>query len=539
VARTELLSNLQQLYQDFAVSDASGKPVAEVQAARLRGKSSRRDFLKTTAGAVAATALLTRPQRAFGAPAPRIFIVGGGIAGLTAALTLAEAGHTATVLEASSRIGGRMHSDTTSWANGQVSEHCGELIDSDHKTILKLAKRFGITVADLTAAEPPKSTETAFLFGHYYHQEQANDDFVPVYQALTNNLTAAPFPTLYNSFTPAGFALDNMSVYHWIEANVPGGHGSNMGQLLDIAYNVELGAETKGQSALNLVYLLGSQPNPGHFKVFGSSNERYHLAGGNEQLPVAIASTLPPGSIQLNTGLTGIAKNNDGTFTLSLKRGSSRFSVDADRVVMAIPFSILRDLDYHSAGFNSVKVTGIQQLGYGNNVKLHLQFDTRMWNQSGQWGVSTGSSLADTGYQSTWDVTRAQNGVTGILVDYTAGNVGAEFTGDPRDPKLVHTYALQFLSRLEPVFPGITQQWNGRATLDVPAGNPYSLGSYSYFKTGQYTQFGGSEGERSGNCHFAGEHCSIQFPGFMEGAAEEGIRAANEILTDYASGIFP
>ena len=206
---------------------------------------------------------------------------------------------------------------------------------------------------------------------------------------------------------------------------------------------------------------------------------------------------------------------------------------------MAIPFSILRNLDYNSAGFNQVKVTGIQQLGYGDNVKLQLQFDTRLWNQPGPWGLSTGSSLADTGYQTTWDVTRAQNGDTGILVDYTGGNVGAAFTGDPGDSTLVHSYALQFLSRLEPVFPGITEQWNGRATLDVPAGNPYSLGSYSYFKTGQYTLFSGSERERSGNCHFAGERCSIRFPGFMEGGAEEGIRAANEILSDYTAGIFP
>jgi monoamine oxidase len=539
VARTELLCSLRQLYRDFAIAEAYGQPVAEVQAARARRKSSRRDFLKTTGGVVAAAALAVRPQRALGASAPRIAIVGGGISGLTAALTLAEAGYAATVFEASSRIGGRMHSDTTSWANGQVSEHCGELIDSNHKTILGLAKRFDIPVADLTSAQPPQSTDTAYLFGRYYTPDQANIDFNAVYHAVKNDLLAAGFPTLYNSFTPAGFALDQMSLYQWIESRVPGAHRSDMGQLLDIAYNTEYGAETTVQSALNLVYLLGFQPIPGNFRLFGSSNERYHLAGGNERLPVAIASALSPGSIQLSTGLTGIAKNNDGTFTLSLKRGSSKFSVDADRVIMTIPFSILRNLDYHSAGFNQVKVTGIQQLGYGNNVKLQLQFNTRLWNQPGPWGLSTGSSLADTGYQSTWDVTRGQNGDTGILVDYSGGNVGASFTGDPTDPKLVRAYALQFLSRLEPVFPGITQQWNGRATLDVPAGNPYSLGSYSCLRTGQYTLFSGSERERSGNCHFAGEHCSIQFPGFMEGGAEEGARAAGEILADYKAGIYP
>jgi monoamine oxidase len=43
----------------------------------------------------------------------------------------------------------------------------------------------------------------------------------------------------------------------------------------------------------------------------------------------------------------------------------------------------------------------------------------------------------------------------------------------------------------------------------------------------------------TGKCHFAGEHCSTNFQGFMEGGAEEGGRAANEILSDYTAGILP
>ena len=74
---------------------------------------------------------------------PRIAIVGAGIAGLNAALTLQDAGLSCSIYEASDRIGGRMHSDTTTWADGMVSEWCGEFIDSDHKTIYQLVKRFG------------------------------------------------------------------------------------------------------------------------------------------------------------------------------------------------------------------------------------------------------------------------------------------------------------------------------------------------------------------------------------------------------------
>jgi monoamine oxidase len=536
MARTPLLCTLQKLYRDFAEAEASRRSVDEIQRLPIRGRRrpSRRDFLKTGA-ALTAVGALGRPGKLFAGTAPRIVIVGAGIAGLNAALTLQDAGYAATIYEASSRIGGRMHSDTTSWANGQVTEHCGELIDSGHKAILKLAKRFGIPVVDLLAAQPPQSTETYYFFDQYYTRRQANIDFNAVYQAVKKDYKAAGFPTVYNSFTPAGFALDQMTVFDWIESRVPGGHDSRMGQLLDVAYNIEYGAETTDQSSLNLIFLLALQPIPGNFRIFGRSDERYHMTGGNERLPVAIASALPRGSVQLGTMMTGIARNDDGSFTLGFQGGQGAFSVVADRVILTLPFSVLRTLDYADAGFNDVKITGIQQLGYGTNAKLHLQFQARLWNQPGPWGLSTGSTYADTGYQNTWEVTRAQPGRTGILVDYTGGNIGASLN----DPSEVQTYAMRFLQQLEPVFPGITEGWNGRATLDAPFLSPFLRGSYSYWRRGQYTLFSGSERERSGRCHFAGEHCSINFQGFMEGGAEEGARAANEILSDYKAGIFP
>jgi len=120
----------------------------------------------------------------------------------------------------------------------------------------------------------------------------------------------------------------------------------------------------------------------------------------------------------------------------------------------------------------------------------------------------------------------------------------ASFKGDPTNSNTVTRLAQTFLSQIEPVFPGITQRWNGRATLDVPLSNPFLLGSYSYWKVGQYTLFSGYEKARqpdpmTGKCHFAGEHCSTNFQGYMEGGAEEGARAANEIIGDYKVGLTP
>jgi monoamine oxidase len=555
MARSPLLRRFLTLSQDFDEASRTDRSVEAIQQERRQMRLTRRDFLKVTGAAVGAAALggPAAALAATGKPSGtqgRIAIIGGGISGLNAALTLQDAGIGSSVYEASSRVGGRMHSDTTSWLNGQTSEHCGELIDSRHKTILGLASRFKLATDDLLAAEPNHSTDTDFFFGRYYTQAQANSDFGPVWNAIKDDLNSAPFPTLYNSYTPAGFNLDHLSLYDWIESRVPGGHGSNMGQLLDVAYNIEYGNLTKEQSSLNLIYLLGFQPVPGNFRIFGSSDERYHIAGGNELLPKAIASALAAGTVHLNTALTSIVRNADNTYTLSLKSGGVTTTKVFDRVIMTIPFSVLRtilttDAAYRSAGFDSLKQTAITQLGYGKNAKLQLQFNSRYWNSSGPWGIGNGTSYSDTGYQNTWDGTRAQNGPTGILVDYTGGGVPlASFSGDPKDPNVVSSFAKTFLSQIEPVFPGITNQWNGRATLDVPLTNPLSLGSYAYWKVGQYTQFSGYEKARqpdpaTGKCHFGGEHCSINFQGFMEGGAQEGARAANEILSDYKAGIFP
>ena len=166
MARTALLKAIQRLAEEHRSADRLGIAPAELRERRARGALSRREFLKragVAGAAVAAGPLAFARAASAHSPGPaRIAIVGGGIAGLTAALTLADAGVSSTVYEASpDRIGGRMHSDSplvtpadSYWANGQTSEWCGELIDSGHETILALADRFGLVASDVLAAEP-------------------------------------------------------------------------------------------------------------------------------------------------------------------------------------------------------------------------------------------------------------------------------------------------------------------------------------------------------------------------------------------------
>ena len=92
-----------------------------------------------------------------------------------------------------------------------------------------------------------------------------------------------------------------MSVYDYIERRIPGGHRSPLGALLDVAYVIEYGADSTEQSALNLIFLLGFQPNASSLSIFGESDEKFHIRGGNQQLPEAIARFLGGDAVRRGT----------------------------------------------------------------------------------------------------------------------------------------------------------------------------------------------------------------------------------------------
>jgi monoamine oxidase len=507
MARTPLAQLLQQATAEAAASD--GRQVSRRDALRFGG----------ALGLAVAAAAVPTPARA-ATPSRRIAIVGGGLAGLACAYQLKQAGQTATVYEASDRVGGRSWTLRGAFADGQLVERGGQLIDQGHTATRQLADRLGLQLDNLLQAEANGSEPLYHFGGHPYTYGQATEDIKAIHQKLHGDLSAAGYPTRYDSFTPRGQQLDRMSVVDWINESVPGGMGSRLGQLLEVAYTIEYGADAGQQSALNLLYLLGFS-GQGQLRIFGPSNEKYAIRGGCDQLAARLAAQLQ-GQIQLGHQLVAVGQSG-ATVTLTLKQGSRTRTVTADKVVLALPFSILRSsVDFSGAGFRPLKQTAIRELGMGTNSKLHVQFTDRHWEALG----CNGETFADTGYQNTWDESRTQAGRSGILVNYTGGTVGASFgSGSPT------SRAKQLLAQLEPVLPSISAKWNGRATVDHWLANPWTKGSYSFWKVGQYTRFAGVEGEPEGNCHFAGEHTSIDFQGYLNGAVESGQRAAQELLS--------
>lgn len=467
---------------------------------------------------------------------PHIAIVGAGIAGLNAALTLHDAGISSSIYEASSHIGGRIHSDATTWEGDMVAELCGEFIDSNHEVLHGLIKRFGLKTVDLEQKGLRRRQNKTYFSGRYRGAEEIGEALQSIAPILRQQVAEAPFPTTYDSHTETAYRLDHLSASEWIEHYVPGGHQSLAGHLLDTSCTGFYGLGTQEQSALNLVYMYAPRVAEDDSGSPGPLQGTVKIVGGNQLLPLAIARSLPQERIHLQHQLVAIRRNPDETISLSFTTPHGPLDVNCDHAILALPFSTLRHTDYSQAGFDALKQTAITQLGYGTISKLFLQFDTRYWDHDGPW---SGFILTDLAIQTLWDGSPGQVGPGALLVDYMGGSLGAAYNPPlpyttTRDSELIQDYAQRSLEQLERIFPGIRAHYTGVAALSYPTGDPYLRGSYSCWGVGQYTRFAGYERARQGPIHFAGEHCSLEMQGYMEGAAREGARAAREILEDFA-----
>ena len=473
----------------------------------------------------------------------RIAIVGGGIAGLVTAMHLRDAGIESTVYESSARVGGRMHSERSYWNDGQHTEWCGAMVDSTHLNIHQLARRFKLALLDTHAAWPTRARDTCYLDGRYYSMVDADRDFAKIYPILSEQLGKVDSTTTYATATPTARRLDAMSMRDWIVQYVPGGLESQLGKLIKESYRNEYGREIEELSALNLVLQLGQQRNYAQSRqmnVLGYSDQRYILANGSQALPEAIAASLPAGSIRFNRRLLAIRRIAGGAYELRFDNQGSAEKVYADRVVLAVPFIVLRGIDYSGAGFDAAKVKAIEDLGYGFHTKLHLQFDKRAWMRVPHpWPEpTTGQIWTTLPVQSSLDYSLGQHGGAGLIEVFTAGSVAELDTPDNpyarvADGDAVQWHVRAFFAQLDRIWPGVSRTWNGKATFGNAQADPNIRASYSCWLVGQCTTIAGHEARAQGRVHFAGEHTSVEYQGFMEGGAESGFRAAGEILADY------
>ena len=505
MARTPLLNMLQSIARGYA---------REEQAER--GLIGRRAVLRGGGGLALASIL---PATGFAATA-KIAIVGAGLAGLTAAHELRKAGHDADVFEGSTRIGGRCFSARGVFGEGQIAEHGGEFIDTDHKEIRALAKELGLTLDDVLAVIPPNAHGRYFFAGKPYSLADATRDWQPLYPILQQQ-SAAIGDFDYKSSTPAARQFDAMTISDWVAAYVGGGRSGQLGQLIETAFSEENGADPGQQSALSVISILAVDKRHRFNLYYTESDQRFHVRGGNDQIPTLLAKALGD-KVQTATPLVAIARLPDGRMRLSIKRDGALTDMVYDRVILALPFSVMRaSVDFKDAGFRQLKNQAIATLPIGASTKFQMQFARRIWTEAGCNGEMRVPSET---FQTTWEVSRAQPGQAGIL-NFFSGGTRALNAGKTNATALAATV----MKDAAIVMPGLSELWTGLMIKDAWKENPWSLGSYSYYQPGYQTTVVGIEAEPEGNCFFAGEHTASQ-NAFLNSGVQTGMRAAKQVI---------
>ena len=118
-----------------------------------------------------------------------------------------------------------------------------------------------------------------------------------------------------------------------------------------------------------------------------------------------------------------------------------------------------------------------------------------------------------------------QPGVEGGLTLYSGGKLALDAGNGT-----VEEAAARLMPGVERAYPGATADRNGKqARMHWPT-FPWTKASYSAFKTGQWTTIAGAEGLPVGGLFFCGEHCSYDFQGYMNGAAQTGADTAKAVM---------
>lgn len=524
MVRTPLFGLFSRALRLAAQSNRRGIPVdewSEQQHYRKTLGLKRRSFLKI-AGGLGTGMLLgagcQSPYATLGSQegtAPKIAIVGAGIAGLNAAYILKKAGYRATIYEASDRVGGRMYTVKDAVGQGMWTNLGAEYINSDHEDMLALAQEFQIPLLDRFVPEELALKELYYFEGQTISEAQLSEGLLLVAERI-----AVDADRLEEDWDNVSVELDALSVAQYSDRL---GLSGWLRKFIEAIMLSEMGLEPDEVTALSLIGQIPDAEAQESEEATGGSDERYLVQNGTQAITDALAKAVED-QIETGMGLEAIRQQGD-RFQLTF----NTTEVDADIVILAIPFSILRSVEIELSLPKTLR-RFINEVGYGNNVKVTVGYHQPVWREQG----FSGSGLTNLPLQTFFETSQLQQSKLGSLTYYLGGDRGFNSQSYSAEEN-----ARLYTEMLDPLIPNLLKAYNGQATcLHWPTHN-YALGSYACFKPGQYTGFIQNhvyvEGKDKQNVHhgrliFAGEHTSDEYQGFMNGAAQSGRLAAKTVL---------
>ncbi len=486
-----------------------------------KGGLTRRGLIGGAAASGAGVVAAQLPDLAEAAPRKvDVIVVGAGLAGLTAADALRQAGRSFVVLEARNRVGGRTLNHSI--GHGDVVEVGGQWVGPTQDRALGLIDDLGL------------ETFPTYVTGSSVYYRGANPGPLQK-QTYTGTIPPANPVSLVELQTIITL-LDQMAgqidpAAPWSAVNAAEWDGQTFEtwklahaqtdearDLVDLAIASIFAAEPRDLSLLHVLFYIRAAGSFNHLIDTAGGAQDSRVVGGSQQISIKLAKRLGK-SVVLRSPVRSIHYGKEG-----VRIKSARREYVAKRAIVAIPPTLASRIRY-SPKLPPLRDQLTQRVPMGTVFKCMAVYDTPFWRDSSLNGMAT----SDTGpVKLTFDNSPPGDDGPGVLLGFIEGQ-------EAREAELVSK-----AERKEGVIASFERYFGSKARTGVKkyvekswAEEIWSRGCYvGYYPTGVLTGYRDAMRAPVGRLHWAGTETATVWNGYMDGAIESGRRAAEETLAE-------
>jgi len=495
----------------------------------------RRAFLQRAALSLPAAAVLPRLAAAAEPPAPaahpdpepppppaahplKVIVVGGGLAGLSAAHELVSWGHDVTVLEAQTRPGGRVLTLRTPFSDGLYVDAGAVDFSEGYRHLLHYLKVFNLNPAELKRG---KLAPVLHLRGKRYvakpnilaelpYAITAEEKKLGIGGMLQKYLLG-PAKELGDPTEPGWDitrfkAMDGVTLADFMKSRGASDEAVELlSQIVGVGYGWRDGCALHRLASDFALFSLGG-------------GKQLLIEGGSDGLPRAMAKSLRD-RIYYGAPVSKIVQEGNQVHAV-FRQGGSEQTLTADRLICTAPCPALRKVEWTPA-LPSRQRQIIDTLEYAQVTRIFVQARRRFWADVGEDGNS--STDLPVKLVSEQPLRRPDDiGPRSILESHIRGPEAGPVSALDFDRQIAFA-----VENFEKLHPGFSHYAEGGAVKSWHT-DPWAGGGYAWWKPGQLTEWMPELAKPHGRVHFAGEHTS-PLGRTMEGALISGNRAAREV----------